>query len=122
MEELSFKGFLEYTYRNWLEKLLNENPYSDMLPDEMKKQGIDGLTPNFSKENNPNQDFNIPLNLNNSYLSLTIAPNNFPKDSNDSSSTTSPIAFKITKAHIKESLEELFAVECEGYIESMQEQ
>ena len=103
MEELSFKGFLEYTYRNWLEKLLNENPYSDMLPDEMKKQGIDGLTPNFSKENNPNQDFNIPLNLNNSYLSLTIAPNNFPKDSNDSSSTTSPIAFKITKAHIKES-------------------
>ncbi|OCR16985.1 hypothetical protein BA919_01630 [Helicobacter pullorum] len=32
------------------------------------------------------------------------------------------MAFKITKAHIKESLEELFAVECEGYIESMQEQ
>ena len=60
--------------------------------------------------------------FNTSYLSLTIAPNNFPKDSNDSSSTTSPIAFKITKAHIKESLEELFAVECEGYIESMQEQ
>ncbi|WP_240723851.1 type VI secretion system Vgr family protein [Helicobacter pullorum] len=122
MEELSFKGFLEYTYRNWLEKLLNENPYSDMLPDEMKKQGIDGLTPNFLKENNPNQDFNIPLNLNNSYLSLTIIPNNSLNSSNDSNSPTSPITFKITKAHIKESLEELFAVECEGYIESMQEQ
>ncbi|OCR07020.1 hypothetical protein A7X13_09120 [Helicobacter pullorum] len=51
-----------------------------------------------------------------------MTPNNFPKVSNDSSSTTSPITFKITKAHIKESLEELFAVECEGYIESMQEQ
>ena len=122
MEELSFKGFLEYTYRNWLEKLLNENPYSDMLPDEMKKQGIDGLTPNFLKENNPNQDFNIPVNLNNSYLSLTIIPNNSLNSSNDSNSPTSPITFKITKAHIKESLEELFAVECEGYIESMQEQ
>ena len=36
--------------------------------------------------------------FNTSYLSLTIAPNNSPKDSNDSSSTTSPIAFKITKA------------------------
>ena len=89
MEELSFKGFLEYTYRNWLEKLLNENPYSDMLPDEMKKQGIDGLTPNFLKENNPNQDFNIPLNLNNSYLSLTIIPNNSLNSSNDSNSPVS---------------------------------
>ncbi|HEF9143762.1 TPA: type VI secretion system tip protein VgrG [Campylobacter coli] len=86
----------------------------------MSEALADSITPNWLP--NPNQDFNIPLNLNNSYLSLTIAPNNFPKDSNDSSSTTSPIAFKITKAHIKESLEELFAVECEGYIESMQEQ
>ena len=41
--------------------------------------------------------------FNTSYLSLTIAPNNSPKDSNDSSSITSPITFKITKAHIKES-------------------
>ena len=67
--------------------------------------------------------FQDPLST--SYLSLTITSNNSnnsPKDSNDSSSTTSPITFKITKAHIKESLEELFAVECEGYIESMQEQ
>ena len=78
MEELSFKGFLEYTYRNWLEKLLNENPYSDMLPDEMKKQGIDGLTPNFLKENNHNHDFNIPI-LSNSFLTLFVTPNNYPK-------------------------------------------
>ena len=94
--------------------------FSDELQDKMSEALADSITPNWLP--NPNQDFNIPLNLNNSYLSLTIAPNNFPKDSNDSSSTTSPIAFKITKAHIKESLEELFAVECEGYIESMQEQ
>lgn len=104
---------------------LGENEHTDMffsdeLQDKMSEALADSITPNWLP--NPNQDFNIPLNLNNSYLSLTIAPNNFPKDSNDSSSTTSPIAFKITKAHIKESLEELFAVECEGYIESMQEQ
>lgn len=104
---------------------LGENEHTDMffsdeLQDKMSEALADSITPNWLP--NPNQDFNIPLNLNNSYLSLTIAPNNFPKDSNDSSSTTSPIVFKITKAHIKESLEELFAVECEGYIESMQEQ
>ena len=104
---------------------LGENEHTDMffsdeLQDEMSEALADSITPNWLP--NPNQDFNIPLNLNNSYLSLTIAPNNFPKDSNDSSSITSPITFKITKAHIKESLEELFAVECEGYIESMQEQ
>ena len=104
---------------------LGENEHTDMffsdeLQDKMSEALADSITSNWLP--NPNQDFNIPLNLNNSYLSLTIAPNNFPKDSNDSSSTTSPIAFKITKAHIKESLEELFAVECEGYIESMQEQ
>ena len=88
-----------------------------------------------SSDSNPN----IPI-LSNSFLTLFVTPNNYPNDSNDSSSTssftstssfdststsiptTSPIPFKITKAHIKESLEELFAVECEGYIESMQEQ
>ena len=85
---------------------LGENEHTDMffsdeLQDKMSEALADSITSNWLP--NPNQDFNIPLNLNNSYLSLTIAPNNFPKDSNDSSSTTSPITFKITKAHIKES-------------------
>lgn len=31
------------------------------------------------------------------------------------------ITFLITKAHIKESLESLWRIECEGYIESLQE-
>ena len=82
---------------------LGENEHTDMffsdeLQDKMSEALADSITPNWLP--NPNQDFNIPLNLNNSYLSLTIAPNNSPKDSNDSSSTTSPIAFKITKAKI----------------------
>lgn len=104
---------------------LGENEHTDMffsdeLQDKMSEALADSITPNWLP--NPNQDFNIPLNLNNSYLSLTIIPNNSLNSSNDSNSPTSPITFKITKAHIKESLEELFAVECEGYIESMQEQ
>lgn len=33
----------------------------------------------------------------------------------------SPLSFKITKAMIKESLEELLSIECEGYIESLEE-
>ena len=36
--------------------------------------------------------------------------------------TTSSFSFTITKAHIRESLESPFSIECEGYIESMQEQ
>ena len=36
--------------------------------------------------------------------------------------TTSSLTFTITKAHIRESLESPFSIECEGYIESMQEQ
>ncbi|WP_257007051.1 type VI secretion system Vgr family protein [Helicobacter pullorum] len=101
---------------------LGENEHTDMLfsdelQDKMSEALVDSITSNWLP--NPNQN---SFNANTSYLSLTITPNNFPKVSNDSSSTTSPITFKITKAHIKESLEELFAVECEGYIESMQEQ
>lgn len=49
------------------------------------------------------------MNLN-SYLTLSIHPN-----------ASDSIPFKITKAIIKESLEELFSIECEGYIESLEE-
>ena len=35
--------------------------------------------------------------------------------------TTSSLTFIITKAHIKESLESLWSIECEGYIESLKE-
>ena len=62
--------------------------------------------------------FQMSFNINTSYLSLTIIPNNFPKDSNDSSSTTSPIAFKITKAHIKESSKNLFMLKYPNNIQS----
>ena len=82
---------------------LGENEHTDMLfsdelQDKMSEALVDSITPNWLP--NPNQN---SFNANISYLSLTIAPNNSPKDSNDSSSTTSPITFKITKAHIKES-------------------
>ena len=90
------------------------------LGNEIAEATADFAYPLYQATKDYFQDF-----LSTSYLSLTITPNNSnnsPKDSNDSSSTTSPIAFKITKAHIKESLEELFVIECEGYIESMQEQ
>ncbi|HFP7530689.1 TPA: contractile injection system protein, VgrG/Pvc8 family, partial [Campylobacter jejuni] len=46
----------------------------------------------------------------NSYMSLNI-----------SNSTSNPLPFKITKALIKESLEELFSIECEGFFESLDE-
>ncbi|WP_251813924.1 contractile injection system protein, VgrG/Pvc8 family, partial [Campylobacter jejuni] len=46
----------------------------------------------------------------NSYMSLDI-----------SNSTSNPLPFKITKAIIKESLEELFSIECEGFFESLDE-
>ncbi|MCX2683884.1 MULTISPECIES: contractile injection system protein, VgrG/Pvc8 family, partial [unclassified Campylobacter] len=46
----------------------------------------------------------------NSYLSLTL---------NSTSST--PLSFTITKAHIKESLESPFCITCEGYRESLEE-
>ncbi|OWK87241.1 type VI secretion protein VgrG [Campylobacter jejuni] len=46
----------------------------------------------------------------NSYMSLNI-----------SNSTSNPLPFKITKAIIKESLEELFSIECEGFFESLDE-
>ena len=103
---------------------LGENEHTDMffsdeLQDEMSEALVDSITPNWLP--NPNQDFNIPLNLNNSYLSLTIAPNNSPKDSNDSSSTTSPITFKITKAHIKESSKNLFMLKYPNNIQSNME-
>ncbi|TLD79694.1 type VI secretion system tip protein VgrG, partial [Helicobacter sp. MIT 11-5569] len=49
------------------------------------------------------------MNLN-SYLTLTINPTSSPS-----------VSFKITKAIIKESLEELFSIECEGYIEGLSE-
>ncbi|OEW33478.1 type VI secretion protein VgrG [Campylobacter sp. BCW_6464] len=38
-----------------------------------------------------------------------------------SNSTSNPLPFKITKAIIKESLEELFSIECEGFFESLDE-
>ncbi|RTJ44720.1 type VI secretion system Vgr family protein [Campylobacter jejuni] len=46
----------------------------------------------------------------NSYMSLDI-----------SNSTSNPLPFKITKAIIKESLEELFSIECEGFFESLEQ-
>ncbi|EDJ6209209.1 type VI secretion protein VgrG [Campylobacter jejuni] len=46
----------------------------------------------------------------NSYISLNI-----------SNSTSNPLPFKITKALIKESLEELFSIECEGFFESLEQ-
>ncbi|HEF1989801.1 TPA: hypothetical protein R8W79_000372 [Campylobacter jejuni] len=46
----------------------------------------------------------------NSYMSLNI-----------SNSTSNPLPFKITKALIKESLEELFCIECEGFFESLEQ-
>ena len=62
----------------------------------------------------------------NSYMSLNI-----PKGSsmslnsymslNISNSTSNPLPFKITKALIKESLEELFSIECEGFFESLEQ-
>ncbi|EIU4083910.1 hypothetical protein L4V82_001835 [Campylobacter jejuni] len=38
-----------------------------------------------------------------------------------SNSTSNPLPFKITKALIKESLEELFSIECEGFFESLEQ-
>ncbi|EHY1178529.1 hypothetical protein K1365_001539 [Campylobacter coli] len=46
----------------------------------------------------------------NSYMSLNIL-----------NSTSNPLPFKITKALIKESLEELFSIECEGFFESLEQ-
>ncbi|EAK6149789.1 type VI secretion protein VgrG [Campylobacter jejuni] len=46
----------------------------------------------------------------NSYMSLNI-----------SNSTSNPLPFKITKTLIKESLEELFSIECEGFFESLEQ-
>ncbi|OWK87931.1 type VI secretion protein VgrG [Campylobacter jejuni] len=46
----------------------------------------------------------------NSYMSLDI-----------SNSTSNPLPFKITKALIKESFEELFSIECEGFFESLEQ-
>ncbi|EAH5687507.1 type VI secretion protein VgrG [Campylobacter jejuni] len=46
----------------------------------------------------------------NSYMSLNI-----------SNSTSNPLPFKITKSLIKESLEELFSIECEGFFESLEQ-
>ena len=97
---------------------LGENEHTDMLfsdelQDKMSEALVDSITPNWLP--NPNQN---SFNANTSYLSLTIAPNNFPKDSNDSSSTTSPIAFKITKAHIKESSKNLFMLKYPNNIQS----
>ncbi|OSY73631.1 type VI secretion system Vgr family protein [Campylobacter jejuni] len=46
----------------------------------------------------------------NSYMSLDI-----------SNSTSNPLPFKITKAIIKESFEELFSIECEGFFESLEQ-
>ncbi|EAI5302807.1 type VI secretion protein VgrG [Campylobacter jejuni] len=46
----------------------------------------------------------------NSYMSLNI-----------SNSTSNPLPFKITKALIKESLEELFSIECEGFFEILEQ-
>lgn len=51
----------------------------------------------------------IAMSLN-SYMSLNI-----------SNSTSNPLPFKITKALIKESLEELFSIECEGFFESLEQ-
>ena len=97
---------------------LGENEHTDMffsdeLQDKMSEALVDSITPNWLP--NPNQN---SFNANISYLSLTIAPNNSPKDSNDSSSTTSPIAFKITKAHIKESSKNLFMLKYPNNIQS----
>ncbi|EOV5462921.1 contractile injection system protein, VgrG/Pvc8 family, partial [Campylobacter jejuni] len=44
----------------------------------------------------------------NSYMNLDIL-----------NSTSNPLPFKITKTLIKESLEELFSIECEGFFESL---
>ncbi|WP_144653852.1 type VI secretion system Vgr family protein [Campylobacter coli] len=46
----------------------------------------------------------------NSYMSLDILNH-----------TSNPLPFKITKALIKESLEELFSIECEGFFESLEQ-
>ncbi|WP_072232528.1 type VI secretion system Vgr family protein [Campylobacter coli] len=46
----------------------------------------------------------------NSYMSLDIL-----------NSTSNPLPFKITKALIQESLEELFSIECEGFFESLEQ-
>ncbi|EFV4756465.1 type VI secretion protein VgrG [Campylobacter coli] len=46
----------------------------------------------------------------NSYMSLDIL-----------NSTSNPLPFKITKSLIKESLEELFSIECEGFFESLEQ-
>lgn len=46
----------------------------------------------------------------NSYMNLDIL-----------NSTSNPLLFKITKALIKESLEELFSIECEGFFESLEQ-
>ncbi|ENY7245267.1 type VI secretion system Vgr family protein [Campylobacter jejuni] len=40
---------------------------------------------------------------------------------NISNSTSNPLPFKITKSLIKESLEELFSIECEGFFESLEQ-
>ncbi|WP_430622840.1 type VI secretion system Vgr family protein [Campylobacter coli] len=40
---------------------------------------------------------------------------------NISNSTSNPLPFKITKALIQESLEELFSIECEGFFESLEQ-
>ena len=97
---------------------LGENEHTDMLfsdelQDKMSEALVDSITSNWLP--NPNQN---SFNANISYLSLTIAPNNSPKDSNDSSSTTSPITFKITKAHIKESSKNLFMLKYPNNIQS----
>ena len=42
-----------------------------------------------------------------------------PHSLHSSNPSHSPLTFIITKAHIRESLESPFSIECEGYIESM---
>ena len=63
--------------------------------------------------------------LNSSSIHHTSTHNHntpFPNSLQSSNPSHSPLTFTITKAHIRESLESPFSIECEGYIESMQEQ
>ena len=64
----------------------------------------------------------LTIHSSNSLNSSTKDTSNSLTSLNSNPSNTTALSFKITKAHIKESLEELFSIECEGYIESLKDE
>ena len=96
-------------------------PHSSFTSSSSHSSSISSSSPTPSSSHSPISSSSPSSPSSPAAASLSSFSSSSPSSSVLPSHAQASLTFSITKAHIKESLEAPFSIECEGYIESMQQ-